>query len=146
MEAAAWTDLRLWRYWKAASTSRIIIRRLPGFDESERQMRLSGYQKPFPSACDDAADVFLKRNFGLTWDETFLPTSISDAAELDYERQIFVFDGMPEVEVVAYLLTLRIDLRDARGNPLKCTELIARPCEVVAKGLAGKLPELGYTA
>ena len=57
-----------------------------------------------------------------------------------HRRQLQCLD-LSDDEIVEYLLGLGVDLRDAKGHPLRCTRLVAIQAECAAKGIIGRLPD-----
>ena len=135
----------------------IKIIELPGFRDLEDKMLIySSARDPFPHLVVDHAKELSLATFGTKpsdmqlqpppeywdWPDYSVERRQFDEASEEHDEQ-FETLYLSDDEAVDYLLTLGVDFRDENDKPLKCMSLFAVQAEAAAKGLAGKLPDLG---
>lgn len=103
---------------------------------------------------EDALDTTSRELFGITdedLDDFYLPEDYDTlplleqlrigAALDEYEDSFETGDDLTDDENMEILKRFGLDFSDDRGQPLRCTNFLARVAELAAKGIKGKMPD-----
>jgi hypothetical protein len=74
-------------------------------------------------------------------DHPTLERYLIEVAWRNHEDQFETSRELTDDETVDVLSEVGLDFTDGRGQPLRCTKLLARAAEAAAKGIKGKMPE-----
>ena len=138
-----------------ASVTPIRTLDLRGFQEMEDKLLIYMPRRgELPPDVEEFVDDLSKRTFGVTRNDTLfkVPAGYDDLPLWSDERQNIddrydAHEGQFETadatddEVVAVLLRLGLDFRDAQAKPLLCAKLFCRQAEAAAKRIMGKMPD-----
>jgi hypothetical protein len=142
---------------KATNTMSPPIRMLdlPGFQDMEAKLCLyTPIRGVFRPEMDLLIDELSIKTFGIVANDTLfeLPEGYSRLPEwsderieiedryFDHEDQYDTAEATDD-EAVESLLSLGLDFRDSKRQPLRCTKLFCRQAEAAAKGIMGKMPD-----
>lgn len=128
------------------------MRELPQVEEAESRLLLYGDD---PHRVEDIIEKLSRELFGITRQETGfeIPPEYWNLQEHSpewqriselydqYEVQFATGDHLTDDEAMEELSRLGLDFSDERGQPLRCTKLLARVAEAAARGIKGTLPD-----
>lgn len=110
----------------------LIVRSLPGIADLEVDLLMR--RNEYDGIEEDLAWSVARKLFGLVWDDVYrVWDQHGDSLITRFE--------LADDETMNSMLQLGVDFSDDRGNPLRCTNLLAAFAEIAARGLAGHLPD-----